>query len=266
MSRGERPLLRLILALLLLAPAAWADPIPVQHVQGSARGFLIIKDEQGHRLGYGDLVQVVHGSRVQSRLTFHFRDGSVDDEETIYTQRRRFALVSDHHIQKGPSFPKPIDVLVNAAGKTVTSRWVDKDGKEKVETQQLEMPPDVSNGMALILIGNISPTAETTTLTYVASTESKSRLVHLLIHPGGREPLLVAGSHRYAEHFVIHIELGGVTGMVAPLIGKQPQDVHVWIYPGTVPVVLAEQGQLYQGGPIWRIELTSPTWLPQAAH
>ena len=31
------------------------------------------------------------------------------------------------------------------------------------------------------------------------------------------------------------MELGGIAGIVAPIIGKQPPDLHVWILGGDAP-------------------------------
>jgi hypothetical protein len=47
---------------------------------------------------------------------------------------------------------------------------------------------------------------------------------------------------------------------VAPLIGKQPPDIQIWIIGGEAPAFVKEEGILYQGGPIWTIQLTSPVW------
>jgi len=65
-------------------------------------------------------------------------------------------------------------------------------------------------------------------------------------------------------HFVLKIEIGGVSGMIAPLLGKQPPDIHIWILGGEAPAFVKSESQLYLGGPIWRIELVSPVW-PRAA-
>jgi len=48
---------------------------------------------------------------------------------------------------------------------------------------------------------------------------------------------------------------------VAPLVGKQPQDTRVWILGGKAPAFVNIEGPLYQGGPVRRIEPTSPVWL-----
>ena len=88
----------------------------------------------------------------------------------------------------------------------------------------------------------------------------KPRLVKLVVTPRGEEPFSIGGSRRKAIHYVIKVEIGGVAGVVAPLLGKQPPDIHVWILGGEAPAFVKSEGPLYLGGPIWRIELTSPVW------
>ena len=51
-----------------------------------------------------------------------------------------------------------------------------------------------------------------------------------------------------------------IAGFVAPLVGKQPPDSHVWILEGEAPAFVKSEQPLYNGGPLWRIELVSPTW------
>ena len=56
------------------------------------------------------------------------------------------------------------------------------------------------------------------------------------------------------------IAIGGIAGLVAPILGKQPPDIHLWILTDDVPAFVKSEGPLYMGGPIWRIELASPVW------
>src|SRR5712672_2525246 len=95
-SRSSRRLLPLAACLLAAATQVSADPVPVRRTQGTAHGFLVLKTLEGATLAAGDLIQVAHGNRVTSRLTFHFRDGSLDDQTTVFTQRGVFRLVSNH--------------------------------------------------------------------------------------------------------------------------------------------------------------------------
>ena len=242
-------------AVALLGSSLHADPVPVRHPQGSAHGFLALMTLDGKRIATGDMMQVVHGDRVISRLTFHFRDGSLDDDTTIFTQRGVFHLLTDHHIQRGPSFPKPMDMLIDTAANQVTAR--DADGKTVVE--HLDMPADLSNGLPPNLLMNFASSDTDVRLSFVAPL-AKPRLIHVSIKPVGMVPFTVGNSRRKAIDYALHVELGGVTGLVAPLIGKEPGDYHIWILPGTSPAFIREEGQLYFGGPVWRIEQISPTF------
>ncbi len=246
----------LLLAAVLLAANLTADPVPVRHPQGSSHGFVVLKTLEGKRLAIGDVTQSVAGDRVTSRLFLRFRDGSVDDDRTVFTQRGVFRLIRDHHIQRGPSFPRPIDVLIDALTGEITSRG--EGGK--VRHDHLDLPPDIANGLPPSLLMNVDPAAKETKLPFVAPTE-KPRLIHVSIKPAGEVPFALGGTPRKAMDYILHIELGGLTGIVAPVIGKQPSDFHIWILTGPFPAFVREEGALYEGGPIWRIEQISPSFV-----
>ena len=93
----HRPLLTLLLAVASLT--LHADPIPVHAPQGTLHGFLVLRSREGKILANGDLVQTLRNGVVTVRLTFHFRDGSLDDETAVFSQATNFKLISDHHIQ-----------------------------------------------------------------------------------------------------------------------------------------------------------------------
>ncbi len=67
-------------------------------------------------------------------------------------------------------------------------------------------------------------------------------------------------SSRLSWHYVVKVELGGIAGVVALVVGKQPPDSHVWILGGEAPAFVRSEAPLYSGGPVWRIELASPVW------
>jgi hypothetical protein len=243
----------------MVRPAAMpAASVPVRYTEGLVRGFLALRTLEGNTIADGELLQFARGDRVTSRLLFRFRDGSVHDETAVFSQRRVFRLLSDHLVQKGPAFQRPMDVLIDGPTGRVTVRYTE-EGKEKVTTDRLQLPPDVSNGLVLTLLKNIRPEAPRTSLSMVAATP-KPRLVKLAITPQGEEPFLIGGSRLRATHYVVRVEIGGVAGLVAPLLGKQPPDTHVWILGGEAPAFVKSEGPLYLGGPIWRVELTTPLW------
>jgi hypothetical protein len=48
-----------------------------------------------------------------------------------------------------------MEVSIDGPTGQVTVRTTDDDGKEKVVTNRLDLPPDVANGMVLTLLKNI---------------------------------------------------------------------------------------------------------------
>ena len=236
-----------------------AAPVAVRHAEGLVHGFLVLRTVAGETLADGDLIQVARGDQVTSRLVFRFKDGSVHDETAVFSQRRNFRLLSDHLVQKGPAFQHPMEVSIEGSTGQVTVRSTDDDGKDKVVTERLDLPLDVANGLVLTLLKNVRSDAPQLTVSMVAATP-KPRLVKLAISPQGEEPFSVGGSIRKATHYIVKVEIGGAAGLVAPLLGKQPPDTHVWILGGEAPAFVKSEGPLYFGGPIWRIELVSPVW------
>jgi len=236
-----------------------SEVVPVRYREGLIHGFLVLSTIEGEILAYGDLTQVAVNDRVTRRLVFHFKDGSLHDETAIYSQRGHFQILKYHLLQKGSAFKHSVDFSVDFSTARATVRYSDDDGKEKTTDEHLDLPPDIANGITIPLLESISPSSAQTTLSYVAATP-KPRVVKLVITPQGEDSFSFAGSARKATHFVVKVDIGGVAGVVAPLIGKQPADTQVWMVEGEAPAFVKSEGPFYLGGPIWRIELASPVW------
>ena len=235
-----------------------AESVAVRHPEGVVRGFLVLRALDGSVLANGDMIQFSRGDRVTTRLVFYFRDGSLQDETAVYSERGRFQLLSDHLVQRGPSFPHPMEVSIDATSGRVTVRHGD-EGEEKIIEERMELPSDLANGMTLTLLKNIAPDVASTAVSMLVATP-KPRLVKLVITPAGAEPFTVGGAAYRATRFNVKVEIGGLAGLIAPLLGKQPKDSSVWIVGGEAPGFVRSESQFYQGGPLWRIELASPDY------
>ena len=254
----------LVCDVLLRPGLTLAEPVPVKFAEGLVHGFLVLRTADGTAVADGDLIQSARGDQVTSRLVFRFKDGSLRDETAVFSQRQGFRLVRDHLVQKGPTFPHPLDMSIECSSGQVTVRYTDEHGQQKVETERMELPPDLANGIILTLLKNVRPDAVPPTLSMVANTPTKPRLVKLNVSNAGDDSFSTGGMSRKATHYIVKIEIGGLSGLIAPLVGKQPPDTHVWVLGGDAPAFVKSEGPLFLGGPIWRIELTSPVW-PKSA-
>src|SRR6266568_7332049 len=229
--------------------ALFAEMIPVRHTEGLIHGFLLVLTFEGKALADGQMTQDAHGDHVTTHLIFRFKDSSTYEETTTYSQHGTFRLLSDHLVQKGPSFKQPVDTLIDASTGQVKVRYTEDKGKEKVVAQRLELPPDVVNGLLFTLMKDLRPSVPRTTVSMVAITP-KPLLVKLAITPHGEEPFTIGSFRHKAMHYVVKVEIGGLTGFLARLMGKQPPDTHVWVLGGEAPAFVKAEGPLYAGGPI----------------
>jgi hypothetical protein len=254
--------MKTMIALTLVYLIAWpalADPVHVEHTVGAMRGFFVIRSQGGNIIGHGELSEYAVGDRITVRTTMHFRDGSLDDETSVATQRDVFHFVSDHHIQRGPFFKNALDMTIEASG-DVTLRTTGKDGKEKVETNHFDLPPDLSNGSTMSYLLNMPRHTEQNTLSMLLPA-GKGRVAKLIVTPNGtRSFTAVTGDRRSANIYKVHIDLGGVAGVIAPILGKQPQDMSVWILEGEVPLVVRQDVQIAEDAPIISIQLAGTSF------
>ena len=246
------------LAVLVQPGCALGQPLNVRHRVGSMHGFLVLRNSAGVILASGEMTQVAQLDRIKLRIVFRFRDGSIDDETTVYSQRRSLLLINDRHLQRGPSFPNPSDITIDVRGQQLSVRDLSKGG-EAAKTEHLDLPPDLCNGLLVILAQNLPPDTPKTEVPFLVASPNP-RLVKLAIAPEGEDPF-TAGGHSYkAAKYVVKVELGGVAGVVAPMIGKQPADSHIWVTGGSAPAVVRLDTALYPEGPVWSVQLANPSW------
>lgn len=247
-----------LIAVLFPAGNVQGQGVSVRHRQGAVYGFLTLRDQAGAIIAAGDLTQVPDGDRIKARMVLHFRDGSIHDETSVYSQKQTFRLISDRLVQRGPSFPNPCDITIDMHSQQVSVSASSK-GKEAVRTEHMDLPPDLSNGFIYILIANLQAEDPKIELPYLSPT-SKPRMVKLAIVADGTEQFKISGRRYQAVKYDVKVEIGGVTGAVAPIVGKQPPDTYVWVAEGGPPTIVRVDTALYVDGPVWSIRLASPVW------
>lgn len=265
MANAPRVLLHGLFAVAIFAlavffgvPSLCAGTITVRHVEGVTHGFLVLNDAQGQAIAYGDMIQDTKHGLVTSRLTFHFKDGSLYDDTTIFSEHSVFRVLSDHLIEKGSSFKHPMETWVNASTGEFKALETDK-GKDKVVSQKINIPADLSNGIIYVVVKNIDPKAASTTVSMLVGTP-KPRIIKLVITLQGEQEFEIGGLRKTALHYVIKFDLGGVARVVAPVVGKQPVNMDIWIAKDGMPTFLMSRSQFFEGGPVWTITLATPRW------
>ena len=250
--------LLLVFVSLLIADAVHAEPIKVRTAEAAARGFLSLSATNGEALAHGELAQTMRRGIVESRLTFHFKDRSLYDETVVFSQKDVFAIVSYRLLQQGPSFPGVADVSFERASGRYKARIKEKDKEEETLEGRLDLPPDLYNGMASVLLKNMAPGQ--TVRGHMLAFTPKPRLLKMELKPEGADKFLIGPSSHPATRYLVDLEIGGMMGVLASVVGKEPPDLRYWIADGPLRAFVKFEGPFYLNGPVWRIELAAPRW------
>ena len=260
----SRSLLRSLFSIVLLATlylairgSLLADNVKVRFAEGLTRGFLSVSDDSDKHIGDGDVQQLVQNDRVTNHFVLRFKDGSRYDDTTVFTQDGVFRLLTDHLIEQGPAFKGAMETEIDTAKGQVTVRYKDTHGKDKTLSKQMELPSDLANGILYVLVKDINSNAGPATVSFLAATP-EPRLVKLIFTREGTDAFATGAVRRDAEHYVIHADIGGLTGVVARLIGRQPPDTEMWVIGGEAPTFAGSRGPLDSNGGFWKISLVSP--------
>jgi hypothetical protein len=158
-------------------------------------------------------------------------------------------------VQRGPSFPETMEVSLDRKTGSYKVRSV-RDGREDASSGSIDLPPDVYNGMAPMLLKNLEPGGPSETVHVVAFTP-KPRLIELEMVRAGNQRLLSGDLAREATRYALKPMLGSALRLFATLLGKAPVDQECVILTEDVPAFVRCDGPLYLKGPVWRIEGTS---------
>jgi hypothetical protein len=233
---------------LAVAPA-FGEPVAVRFTEGITHAFPVLRSAAGEKIAQGELVQIPRGDRVENRLTFKFRDGSLYDERVVYSQRDVFTLLSYSLVQRGPSFPETLDATIDReTGRYIVRHKADDDSEEEVLRGKIEVPADTYNGLLGTLMKNL-PSGASVTVQVVAFTP-RPRFVKMLLTPAAEDTVFMGDAAVPATKFLVRPQLG----LFASLLVADLPDIKAWILGGDAPAFLKFEGPLYFMGPIWKIE------------
>jgi hypothetical protein len=254
---------RAVWLLLIVAAVAggtregWADPVAVRFLEGPTYGVVSLSSLAGEVLADGELIQTVRRRQVESRLVFRFRDGSLHDETTVYTQDRVFRIVSYRMVERGRAFPHATQVAFDRATGRYTVRFREKSqAEEERQEGTVEMPADLYNGMGSTLARHLNGGRATG---HILVFTPKPRLLIMELSPAGEDTFRIAGVARAATRYLMKLEVKGAMGVLATLTGNDPPSVQYWIAK-PVPGFLKFEGPMFLKGPTWRVEPSRVGW------
>jgi hypothetical protein len=88
----------------------------------------------------------------------------------------------------------------------------------------------------------------------------KGRAIKLDVTPDSQQTFHIAGTSRKASVFRVKTEIGGVAGVIAPLVGKKPADILIWVLEGEPPMIVRIVGPLGEGTAVVSLELAGATF------
>ncbi len=137
-------------------------------------------------------------------------------------------------------------------------RYRARTGTDAPVEGTLDLPEDVHNGMTGTLLRNLPAGASANG--HVIAFTPKPRLLRSTMRPDGEDKYFVGDAARTATRCLVTLEIGGLTGVVAFVLGKDPPDLRFWISSGPAPAFLKFQGAMFVKGPTWRIDPSGPRW------
>jgi hypothetical protein len=243
-----------------------ADPVAVRFIEGVTRGFLLVSGADGKPLGQGDIQQVAHPGHVESRMILRLRDGSLHDETVTFTQNKVFRLGHFKLVQKGPAFPEPAEISLDAAtGEYLVKTYPGDASREKIQRGTLEVPSDTYNGLIVTVLRNL-PHGAGANVHYVAFTP-EPYVISLDLRPQSAQKVRVGDETRAVTRYELVPRMGFLLRVGASILGKTPGPQPCWILADPVPAFVGcEAAMASIAGPPWRIGLVSPAPTPVTAR
>jgi hypothetical protein len=244
-----------VVAFLLFA-SLHAAVVETRWIEGTLRGFPVVRDAQGREIGEGTLTQYIEDGKLHAQGVFDLRDGRRVREETVLEQHPRLRQVFwSWRETRGGEVLREFSVDLTTGHATARKR--SGDGFDTWD-EHLDETQEAFVGVGFMYaVKNLTERldrGEKIELTAVVFT-AKPRTVTVSISRDQVGELGMGGRRLPAERYVIHSEVP----WIARLFVKAP-DQYLWYYRPAPPAFLRADIPLAEpGDPIIHIELLPGT-------
>jgi hypothetical protein len=237
---------------LLLCVALPASAVETRWIEGTVRGFPVVRDMQGRAIGEGTLTQFVEDGKLHVQGIFEFRDGRRIEEEAVLEQRPRLRqLYWSWEERRGNEVQRAYAVDLATGHATAKKRTA--DGTDTWD-DRLDDTKDAFVGVGFMYaVKNLTEELDKgrkIKMTAVAFT-AKPRTVTVSVSRDQVGELTMGGRTLGASRYVIHPEVP----WIARLFVHAP-DQYLWYYRPAPPAFLRADIPLAEpSDPMIRIEL-----------
>jgi hypothetical protein len=241
-----------VAALLLAASVSTPPGVPTRWVEGTLRGFPVVRAADGRTIADGALTQTIEDGKLHAEGVYDFRDGRQVREATVFEQHPRLRQVSwSWEERRGSDLLR--SYVVDLTTGHATARKRSGDGWDTWD-DHLDDTAGAFVGVGFMYaVKNLTERldkGEKIELTAVVFT-AKPRTVTVTVSRDQVGELTMAGRKLPAERYVIHPEVP----WIARLFVKAP-DQYLWFYRPAPPMFLRADIPLAEpSDPMIRIEL-----------
>ena len=245
-----------VVALLFLVAALPARALETRWMEGTIRGFPVVRDADGHQIGEGTLTQYIEDGKLHAQGIFDLRDGRRLHEEVVLEQRPRLRQLSwSWEETKGGEVLRRFSIDLTTGHAVARKR--NGDGVDTWD-DHLDGTREAFAGVGFMYaVKNLTERldkGEKIEVTAVVFT-AKPRTVTVSISRDQVGELAMGGRRLPAARYVIHPDVP----WFARLFVKAP-DQYLWYYRPDPPAFLrADIPVAEPGDPMIRIELLPGT-------
>jgi len=239
----------LALTLLVALPTSaveWAS------LDGTARGYPVMRDLSGRRLADGDFVQWVANDRLHVSLAYSFDGGRRVEEEVVFRQRPQLAQESwaFRELQGKKSVRAfAIDFRTGVATAAKDDKGETKHWSEKLDVAEGQTFAGFGFTLAIRALRDRLVKGEVVTLKGVGFAP-KPQLASVELSYAGRERVRMAGRTIDGDRFLVHPKIP----LIAKLFVKVP-DAHIWLTPPPTGFLRWEGALAEPSDPIIRVDV-----------
>ena len=228
--------------------------IEVTQIAGAAHAYPEMLDLNGKKLGPGEYVQDVEGSRLKVRITYHLADNRVIEEKGTFQQGPQFSQKEwSWQERRAGTMQREYLIHFDSGQATAHKR---ENGSEREWSKTLKIEPGqtfAGFGFTLVLqnLRDRLRKGEAITLKAVGFTPTP-RVVSVKLTSAGTDRVPMSGRVLPGEHFLIQPQIPAIAKLFIKI-----SDTNIWLTPPPSGFMRWEGALAEPSDPLVRVDFSS---------